>query len=215
LLQIICSILQPTTGTVEVRGRVAALIELGAGFNPALSGRENAELNCTIMGLGAKEVREKLPLIEAFADVGEFFEQPVKTYSSGMFMRVAFATAVHVDPEILVIDEALAVGDARFQQKCFRKFRDFQEAGKTIILVTHDRTAVPRLCSMGVLLNRGRLLQVGAPKEITDRYSYLLTHGDEESEPGSPESSRERERAPVSAAAERPANAREELERFL
>lgn len=178
LLQIICSILQPTTGTVAVHGRVAALIELGAGFNPDLTGRENAEINCAVMGLDGKAVRERLPGIEAFADIGEFFDQPVKTYSSGMFMRVAFATAISVDPDILVIDEALAVGDARFQQKCFRKFRDFQSAGKTILLVTHDRFAVPRLCSYGVLLHKGRVLRAGAPNEVTDHYSYLLTHGD-------------------------------------
>lgn len=185
LLQIICSILKPTTGTVDVRGKVAALIELGAGFNRELTGRENAEINCAILGLDAKTVRTRLPEIEAFADIGEFFDQPVKTYSSGMFMRVAFAVAISVDPDILVIDEALAVGDARFQQKCFRKFREFQEAGKTIILVTHDRTTLPRLCSMGVLLSRGRLLRVGAPKEVTDHYSYVLTHGDEEAPPDS------------------------------
>ena len=178
LLQIICSILQPTSGEVAVRGRVAALIELGAGFNPDLSGRENAEINCAIMGLDGKTVRERLPGIEAFADIGEFFEQPVKTYSSGMFMRVAFATAISVDPDILIIDEALAVGDAKFQEKCFRKFREFQGAGKTILLVTHDRSAVPRLCTHGVLLHKGRVILAGSPKDVTDHYSHLLTHGD-------------------------------------
>lgn len=178
LLQIICSILQPTSGTVEVRGKVAALIELGAGFNPDLTGRENAEINCAIQGLDAQTVRSRLPEIEAFADIGDFFDQPVKTYSSGMFMRVAFATAISVDPEVLIIDEALAVGDAKFQQKCFRKFRDFQTVGKTILLVTHDRSAVPRLCTYGILLHKGRLLFKGAPKETADHYGHLLTHGD-------------------------------------
>ena len=178
LLQIICSILQPTSGEVAVQGRVAALIELGAGFNPDLTGRENAEINCAIMGLDGKTVRERLPGIEAFADIGEFFEQPVKTYSSGMFMRVAFATAISVDPDILIIDEALAVGDAKFQEKCFRKFREFQSAGKTILLVTHDRSAVPRLCTHGVLLHKGRVLLEGSPKDVTDQYSQLLTNGD-------------------------------------
>jgi lipopolysaccharide transport system ATP-binding protein len=177
LLQIICSILQPTSGEVAVHGRVAALIELGAGFNPDLSGRENAEINCAIMGLDGRTVRERLPGIETFADIGEFFEQPVKTYSSGMFMRVAFATAISVDPDILIIDEALAVGDAKFQEKCFRKFREFQSAGKTILLVTHDRSAVPRLCTHGVLLHKGRVLLSGSPKDVTDHYSHLLTHG--------------------------------------
>lgn len=179
LLQIICSILQPSAGTVDVRGRVSALIELGAGFNPELTGRQNAELNCMISGLAAREVRTKLPDIEAFADIGEFFEQPVKIYSSGMFMRVAFATAVHVDPEILVVDEALAVGDARFQQKCFRKFREFQDAGKTILLVTHDRHAVPRLCNAAIMLNDGRIVERGEPRRVTDRYSRFLQLGDQ------------------------------------
>jgi ABC-type polysaccharide/polyol phosphate transport system ATPase subunit len=178
LLQLICSILQPTSGTIEVRGKVAALIELGAGFNPDLTGRENVEVNCAILGLESRAIRQRLPQIESFADIGEFFDQPVKTYSSGMFMRVAFATAISVDPDILVIDEALSVGDARFQEKCFRKFRDFQSAGKTILLVTHDRSAVPRLCSHGVLFHKGRVVLSGAPKEVTDRYSFLLTHGD-------------------------------------
>lgn len=177
LLQIICSILQPTGGSVEVRGRVAALIELGAGFNPDLTGRQNAEINSIIMGLDGRVARARLTEIQAFADIGEFFDQPVKTYSSGMFMRVAFATAINVAPDILVIDEALAVGDARFQQKCFRKFREFQDAGKTIILVTHDRFTIPRLCSFAMLLDHGRLLLSGDPKEVTDRYSELLTHG--------------------------------------
>lgn len=179
LLQVICGVLQPTHGSVAVRGKVAALIELGAGFNPELTGRENAEINCAIMGLDARAVRDRMPEIEAFADIREFFDQPVKTYSSGMLMRTAFATAITVDPDILVIDEALAVGDARFQQKCFRKFRDFQSAGKTILLVTHDRSAVPRLCSLGLLLHGGKLLYCGLPKEATDRYSHLLTHGDD------------------------------------
>ena len=179
LLQIICSILQPSSGTVEVRGRIAALIELGAGFNPELTGRQNAEMNCMISGLSGRATREVLPAIESFADIGEFFDQPVNTYSSGMFMRVAFSTAVHVDPEILVIDEALAVGDARFQQKCFRKFREFQDAGKTILLVTHDRFTVPRLCSGAVMLNGGRVVGRGEPRVVTDLYSRFLTLGEQ------------------------------------
>ena len=180
LLQVICSILQPTSGTVAVTGRVAALIELGAGFNPELTGRQNADLNCLIMGLTRLQIRERLRDIEAFADIGEFFDQPVKTYSSGMFMRVAFATAIHVDPDILVIDEALAVGDARFQQKCFRKFRDFQNAGKTILLVTHDRFSVPKFCSEALILNQGRLLTRGEPREVVEAYSALLAGGSAE-----------------------------------
>ncbi len=174
LLQIVCSILQPTSGSVRVDGRVAALIELGAGFNPDLTGRQNADFNCLIMGLAREQIRERLPKIEAFADIGEFFDQPVKTYSSGMFMRVAFATAIHVDPEILVIDEALAVGDARFQQKCFRKFRDFQESGKTILYVTHDRFSIPKLCTEALVLDHGRVVHRGEPREAVDAYSAIL-----------------------------------------
>lgn len=177
LLQIICEILQPTSGSVEVEGRVAALIELGAGFSEDLTGRQNVEMNCMIAGLAPREVRAVLPAIQAFADIGEFFEQPVKTYSSGMFMRVAFSTAVHVDPDILVIDEALAVGDARFQQKCFAKFRQFQRQGKTILLVTHDRYTLPRLCSSALMLHGGRVVEVGEPKHVTDAYSRFLQLG--------------------------------------
>ena len=157
-----------------MRGRIAALIELGAGFNPELTGRENAEINSMIMGLSTEEARARLPEIEAFADIREFFDQPVKIYSSGMFMRVAFATAVTVDPDILVIDEALSVGDARFSEKCYAKFRDFQKAGKTILLVTHDRFAVPRLCSLGMVLHKGELIQVGDPNDIVNLYAEIL-----------------------------------------
>jgi len=177
LLQIIASVLQPTSGLVRVNGKVAALLELGAGFNPDLTGRENVMLNGTIMGLSREQILAKLPEIEAFADVGEFFEQPMKTYSSGMFMRVAFSTALYVDPEVLIIDEALSVGDAKFQEKCFRRFRSFQEAGKTILFVTHDRSAVPRHCNLGMLLHRGELIKTGDPAEVADMYGELLTVG--------------------------------------
>lgn len=175
LLQIIASVLQPTAGSVQVNGKVAALLELGAGFNPDLTGRENVMLNGTIMGLSRPHILDKLPEIEAFADIGEFFDQPMKTYSSGMFMRVAFSTALYVDPEVLIIDEALSVGDAKFQQKCFRRFRTFQEAGKTILFVTHDRSTVPRYCNLGLLLHKGELVEVGEPSRIVDLYGELLT----------------------------------------
>lgn len=208
LLQLICSILHPTSGTVEVHGRVAALIELGAGFNPDLTGRQNVEVNCAILGLDAAAIRERLPEIEAFADIGDFFDQPVKTYSSGMFMRVAFSTAISVDPDILVIDEALSVGDARFQEKCFRKFREFQSAGKTILLVTHDRSAVPRLCTHGILFHQGRVVCTGNPKEVTDRYSYLLLHGGN-TEPPPPLTSGSDEPTAASSAEARSASAGE------
>ena len=183
LLQLICSIMEPTTGQVAVKGRVAALLELGAGFNPNLTGRENAEMNCSILGMTAAQIHDAMPLIESFADIDAFFDQPVRTYSSGMFMRVAFSAAIHTDPDILVIDEALAVGDARFQQKCFERFRDFQQAGKTILLVTHDRFTIPRLCTRALILDKGRLLLSGDPRVIVDHYSQLLTQGDAPSAP--------------------------------
>lgn len=175
LLQIICSILQPTSGHIHVEGRVAALIELGAGFSPDLTGRENAKLNLVLMGLPLKKVKETIEEVEKFADIGDFFDQPVKTYSSGMFARLAFGTAINVDPDILIIDEALAVGDAKFQQKCFKRFEAFREMKKTIILVTHDRFTIPRLCDVGILLHKGELLNMGNPKEICDQYSLLLS----------------------------------------
>jgi lipopolysaccharide transport system ATP-binding protein len=181
LLQIICSILQPNAGSVAVHGRISALIELGAGFNPELSGRQNAEMNCIISGLSREDVADVMPAIEEFAGIGEFFGQPVNTYSSGMFMRVAFSTAVHVDPEILIIDEALAVGDARFQQKCFRKFKEFQDGGKTILLVTHDRHALPRLCTSAIMLDGGQIVGEGSPAQVAEQYGRFLQLGSSES----------------------------------
>jgi ABC-type polysaccharide/polyol phosphate transport system ATPase subunit len=177
LLQIIAGVLQPTRGTCEVRGRVAALLELGAGFNPALTGRENVITNAYIMGLDRSRIDARLDEVEAFADIGAYFDQPVRTYSSGMFMRVAFAMSINVDPDVLIVDEALAVGDARFQEKCFRRIRAFQEAGKTILYVTHDRASVTNLCTGAALLHQGRLVAQGAPGEIVDMYSEVLTTG--------------------------------------
>lgn len=177
LLQIISSVLQPTMGRVTVQGKVAALLELGAGFNPELTGRENVVLNGTIMGLSRSEIAARMPDIEAFADIGEFFDQPMRTCSSGMFMRVAFSTALYVDPDVLIIDEALSVGDAKFQEKCFRRFRSFQAAGKTILFVTHDRAAVPRHCDLAVLLHRGEVVDVNEPGYIADLYGEVLAFG--------------------------------------
>lgn len=177
LLQIVSSVLQPTSGTVEVNGRVAALLELGAGFDPELTGRENVRLNAAIMGLTGRAIAERMEAIRDFADIGEFFDQPMKTCSSGMFMRVAFGTAIHVDPDILLIDEALSVGDARFQEKCFRRFRAFQQAGKTILFVTHDRSSIPRLCNHAILLDKGRLIEQGDPGEVVEAYGRLLSFG--------------------------------------
>lgn len=177
LLQIISSVLQPTSGSVQVNGKVAALLELGAGFNPELTGRENVILNGTILGLGREEIAARMDEIQTFADIGEFFDQPMKTYSSGMFMRVAFSTALYVDPEILIIDEALSVGDAKFQEKCFRRFKAFQDAGKTILFVTHDRSAVPRLCNLGILLHQGQLVMLGEPGRVVELYGEILAFG--------------------------------------
>ncbi|MFC3227198.1 ABC transporter ATP-binding protein [Marinibaculum pumilum] len=178
LLQIIAGVLAPTTGHVAMEGRLAALLELGAGFNADLSGRENVVMNSTIMGLSRREIDSRIAEIEAFADIGDFFDQPVKTYSSGMFVRVAFSAAIHVDPEVLIVDEALSVGDARFQEKSYRKFSSFKEAGKTIIYVTHDRSSVLQLCDFAILLHKGRLVEMGEPRHIVNLYSEILGFGD-------------------------------------
>jgi ABC-type polysaccharide/polyol phosphate transport system ATPase subunit len=177
LLQIICSVLRPTSGVVEVNGRISALLELGAGFNPEFTGRDNVLLNGALMSFSRKEMEERLPLIENFADIGEFIDQPVKIYSSGMFVRLAFAAAINVDPDILIVDEALAVGDAKFQHKCYQKFLEFQKAGKTIIFVTHSTDAIVRHCGCAVLLERGEIVEIGEPKSITNYYIDLLFTG--------------------------------------
>ncbi len=177
LLQIICSILQPTSGSVIVNGKISALLELGAGFNPEFTGRENVILNGVIKGFSKDEMKERLPLIEEFADIGEFIDQPVKIYSSGMFVRLAFAAAINIDPDILVVDEALAVGDAKFQHKCYGQFLEFQKAGKTIIFVTHDTSAIVKHCDSAILLERGKIIEIGEPKVITNYYIDLLFTG--------------------------------------
>ncbi|MBF0539111.1 MAG: ABC transporter ATP-binding protein [Nitrospirae bacterium] len=177
LLQVICSVLHPTSGSVTVNGRISALLELGGGFNPEMTGRANVFLNGTVMGLSREEIKGRLPLIEDFADIGEFFDQPVKTYSSGMFVRLAFATAINVDPDILIVDEALAVGDAKFQYKCFKKFLDFQREHKTILFVSHSTESIVKHCDYAVLLEKGRVIEKGQPKAITDYYLDLLFTG--------------------------------------
>ena len=174
LLEIICSILRPTSGTVEAEGRISALLELGAGFNPQFTGRENVIFNAELMGLSAREIRGRLPEIEAFADIGEFIDQPVKTYSSGMFVRLAFAAAINVDPDILIVDEALSVGDVKFQHRCYAKFQEFQQAGKTILFVTHNTDMVIRHCDVAVLLDGGRQEFLGKPIEAVHRYWEIL-----------------------------------------
>lgn len=173
LLQMICGTLRPTTGNIHVTGRVAALLELGAGFNPEFSGRDNVYLNGAIMGLSRAEIDAKLPDILAFAEIGEFIDQPVKTYSSGMYVRLAFAIIAHVDADILIIDEALAVGDALFTQKCMRFLRQFKQKG-TILFVSHDSAAVTNLCDRAVWLHQGDLRAVGDAKDVCEQYLAML-----------------------------------------
>jgi lipopolysaccharide transport system ATP-binding protein len=181
LLQTICGTLTPTTGTVQVNGRVAALLELGSGFNPEFTGRENVYLNAAVLGLNKEEVDARFDKITAFADIGEFIEQPVKIYSSGMYVKLAFAVIAHVDADILVIDEALAVGDAVFIQKCMRFIRAFQEHG-TLLFVSHDTASVQNLCKSAVWLGKGEVLQVGTSKDVAQAYfQYTMqeVYGDE------------------------------------
>jgi ABC-type polysaccharide/polyol phosphate transport system ATPase subunit len=174
LLQIIAAVMQPTSGSVNVDGRVAALLELGAGFNPEFTGRQNVLLNAAIMGLPQEEMSKRMPVIMEFADIGEFFDQPMKTYSSGMFVRVAFAASVHVDPDILIVDETLAVGDAKFQHKCFQRLADLQSQHKTVLLVTHNSSLVTSYCDQAFLLESGELVASGDPAHVVDRYYDLL-----------------------------------------
>lgn len=177
LLKIITGVLSPTAGSIVVNGNVSALLELGAGFNPELTGVENIYFNGTLNGFSKQETDKHLDDILAFADIGEFVFQPVKVYSSGMFVRLAFATAINVNPDILIVDEALAVGDAKFQHKCFNKFKNFQDDGKTILFVTHDMNSITRYCSKAVLLNDGSVVDIGEPIDITRLYVDLLFTG--------------------------------------
>jgi lipopolysaccharide transport system ATP-binding protein len=173
LLQVICGTLNPTSGTIQTNGRVAALLELGSGFNPEFTGRENVYLNASVLGLSHHEIETRFDAITAFADIGDFIEQPVKTYSSGMMVRLAFAVIAHVDADILVIDEALAVGDAFFTQKCMRYLRGFMENG-TVLFVSHDTGAVVNLCSQAVFLQKGQIIAQGIPKDIVTQYLATL-----------------------------------------
>lgn len=169
LLQMICGTLAPTGGELETHGRIAALLELGAGFDPEFTGRENVYMNAAVLGLSRDEVDERLDAILAFAEIGEFIDQPVKTYSSGMYVRLAFAVIAHVDADILVIDEALAVGDAFFVQKCMRFLRRFMEHG-TVLFVSHDTASILTLCDYAVWLDHGKIAMEGAPKDVADAY---------------------------------------------
>lgn len=174
ILKIITGVLHETEGIVEVNGRISALLELGAGFNMEYNGIENIYLNGTMIGFSEKEIDEKLQDILDFADIGDYAYQPVKTYSSGMFVRLAFAVAINIDPEILIVDEALSVGDVFFQAKCYRKFEDFKKKGKTILFVSHDLSAISKYCDRAVLLNQGVKLGEGSPKEMIDAYKQVL-----------------------------------------
>jgi len=174
LLQLICKTVRPTVGRVETVGRVAALLELGAGFNPEFSGRDNVCVNAAILGLAPNEIKDRFDEIVAFAELAPFIDQPVKTYSSGMYVRLAFAVAVSVDPDILVVDEALAVGDEAFQRKCFARIEAFQRQGGTILFVSHSPSTILELCSRAVLLDQGEHLLTGSPNEVVAWYQKLL-----------------------------------------
>lgn len=174
ILKIITGVLTPTKGKAKVKGRISALLELGAGFNAEYTGVENVYLNGTMMGLTREEIDKKLPEILEFADIGEYVYSPVKTYSSGMFVRLAFAVAINIDPEILIVDEALSVGDVFFQAKCYRKFEEFKKQGKTILFVSHDLSSIAKYCDRVILLNKGDNLGEGSPKEMIDLYKQVL-----------------------------------------
>ena len=170
LLQIISGILQPTSGRVLCDGRVAALLELGAGFNPEFSGRDNVYLNGEIMGVSRKEMEKAFPRIEEFAEIGRFIDRPVKEYSSGMYVRLAFSTAIHIDPQILIVDEALAVGDAIFASRCIRKFEELRQRKVTVLLVSHDLGLVKRLADRAAFMLEGKVVMQGSPKDAVNRY---------------------------------------------
>ena len=174
ILKIITGVLNPTRGDVVVNGRISALLELGAGFNMEYNGIENIYLNGTMIGFSEKEIDEKMDAILEFADIGEYVYQPVKTYSSGMFVRLAFAVAINIEPDILIVDEALSVGDVFFQAKCYHKFEEFKEMGKTIVFVSHDLSSISKYCDRVVLLNQGTKLGEGRPKEMIDIYKQVL-----------------------------------------
>ncbi len=175
LLQIIAGTLTPTTGEVSVKGRVSALLELGSGFNPEFTGRQNVFFNGRLLGLSQQEIENKFDEIAGFADIGDFIDRPVKTYSSGMFVRLAFAVAVNVDPEILIVDEALAVGDVVFQHRCMRKMRTLMDSGVTTLFVSHDSGAVKTLCNSAVMIHDGQIYTTGLPNDVIIRYLKLVT----------------------------------------
>ena len=183
ILKIITGVLNPTDGEVKVNGRISALLELGAGFNMEYTGIENIYLNGTMIGFTKEEIDEKLQDILDFADIGDFVNQPVKTYSSGMFVRLAFAVAINIEPEILIVDEALSVGDVFFQTKCYHKFEEFKKMGKTILFVSHDLGSIGKYCDRVVLLNKGVKLAEGKPKDMIDLYKRVMAESKMEDSP--------------------------------
>ncbi len=182
ILKIITGVLNPSGGHVEIDGRISALLELGAGFNMEYTGIENIYLNGTMIGFSREEIDAKMQDILDFADIGDFVHQPVKAYSSGMFVRLAFAVAINIDPEILIVDEALSVGDVFFQAKCYKKFEDFKKMGKTILFVSHDLGSISKYCDRVVLLNRGKKLAEGTPKEMVSMYKRIMVNQDKAEE---------------------------------
>jgi len=179
LLQLISGIIRPTNGSVTVNGRVSALLELGAGFHRDFSGRENVFMQGALMGINRKEMERNFDSIQEFADIGSFIDQPVRTYSSGMYVRLAFATAVNIDPDILIIDEVLAVGDTAFKRRCYKRLEDFQNKGKTILFVSHDISTVTSICNQALVLEKGELIQAGTPKDVSNTYSKILYEKEE------------------------------------
>lgn len=175
LLKLISGVLQPSSGNLKVNGRISSLLELGAGFNPEFTGRENVYMNGALMGFNKEEMERRFPDIEAFAEIREFIDQPVKKYSSGMFMRLAFAAAINVDPDILIIDEILAVGDLNFQSKCLQKLQELRQTGKTILFVSHDLNILENICIKVYLLHKGKCLMEGKPSDVIPIYRRLLS----------------------------------------
>jgi len=176
LLQMICGTLNPTCGNIQTQGRIAALLELGSGFNPEFTGRENVFMNAAVMGLSKEEIESRFDKIEEFADIGEYIDQPTRMYSSGMYVRLAFSVAVNVSPDILIVDEALAVGDIRFQVKCHRVFEEFRDSGKTMILVSHSGSDVVRLCENAIWLDEGKKRKEGNSKALIEAYLAEMVH---------------------------------------
>lgn len=193
LLQIIAGTLQPSSGEIYSNGKIGALLELGSGFNPEFTGRENIYLNAKILGLSKEEINQKYDQITSFSGIGDFINQPVRTYSSGMVVRLAFSVIAHTDPDILIIDEALAVGDARFQSKCFSLLEKFKEKGKTLLFVSHDINSIARLCSSAFLLHNGKIKANGIPKNVINEYSKIIS-GDK-TKPQESEISKEKDKS--------------------